>query len=436
MIRSYLIKLNDVFPVWMIFLSLFRFFSQSEADRTSISYAGCLLLLCAVMALDEIMVGKGIRILHYIGINAFLCVAGGLASPVFLRFRDGARGTGLMRGFFIIITTGILIYAARHAAEKPRQSRTAILFDFSFAWLLLVIFVTTVMERSVYSPLVLWNGISCAGLLLSLLIYRTGTGDGSAFSGDLKGFFMPGMLCVLFGMVSVFTAGQSSRIAAGVRAVISVMKRAVDIASAFLTRLLMKIAAWLDSLFSPVKVTEEAPFDVVIPGIAEETVQEEAANPLIGWIAVGFLAVLLAWLVITLLLSLRGRRFAFRLGKKSRFVRRESHPLRELAEFLRKIASALRFEKEYLLHRRSPAGLYVYTRRRLKLRKSRQKKGESPCGFLRRLAETAGTSSSVYGDLAASLEEQFYGNGKMALPAGFAGRYLGQFSADRRAGRF
>ena len=435
MIRTAFIKLNDVFPVWMTFLSLFRFFSQTGADRSSISYGACFLMLFAVMAADEIMIRKSIRILRYVGISAVLSIAGGILSLVFLHIQEGVRGAGIMRGFFAVITAGILVFAARHAAEEPRQARSAAMFDFSFVWLLLVVFVTMMMEKSVRSPLILWNGAACLGVLFSLLLYRTGSGTEGGSAGDLKGFVMPGILCALFGALSVFTAGQSRNIAAAVRTVIRLLKRAADLAAAFLTRILLAFAAWLDGLFSPQEY-EEMPFDVVIPEIPEEVVSEEAANPVIGWIIIGFFVLLAVWLAVVLLLSLRGRRFSFRRGRRSRFVRRESHLLQELAALLGRMSAALRFEKNYLLHRHSPAGLYVYTRRRLKLRKSRQKKGESPCGFLRRLGTLSGAQSSVYGELAHCLEERLYGNGKSDLPGGFTGSYLKQFKADRAAGRF
>lgn len=349
-----------------------------------IAYLPWLAALSAALLINTLLRRHAAPVNAVICANVVMALAVGMLSLQLVTFPADAF---ISRILFFILTALPALHSAMLVTEEPLQRQTVLYLDalvVTTAISLLLVNLGTLDEAD---PLIPLGELSCLGILLSLIVSRLERPQTSASTGRrLTGVLMMAVLFLLLLFLAVLAASHFQGISSGiVGAAVWLGQQLLGVLH-FLGRNLGRFFTWLLSLF-PVKDEE---WILPEPETQAELLEEAAveSNDTMALILLILLGILVAALILFALHRLHGKRWQDAKGAAlpPRKTARQSHLRQKLLLLWQRLLAFLHFQLNYLRHRESPAGILVWTERKLRTSGLPRQKSESPSAYLRRLA--------------------------------------------------
>lgn len=443
--KKLFIQWNILFAELVILAGVFHFF-QHQNHGTTLDYFPWLLSLSFALITNTLLRYRQAPMNFVLIYNGLISICAGILGQHSLVMPEESL---FSRVFFFIFLTCSTAHAAMLVEDEPKQSQIVLYIDILVITTIIMFILRHTGTLTDIDVLIRLCQLSCAGMLLSMIIFRLQFPNSKSGSGSkLRGMFLPGLIFIMLLAIAWFASNNSEGASFGIATAIIYIKDLVLAALMLLVKLMARFFNWFIMLFpaaSETIVLPEAGEDIVIESLAGEA---SADGSLLFIIA----AAAIITVIIVIILKMRGKRWRNNLQAST--VRKEQYRISHLKKgvrmFWKKITQKLIFQMAYFRNRKSAAGLFVWTERKMRRRNISRSVNESPSAWLRRLAasdqgklgpgdaEDAGdttcaadtTSALVYATseesvsallntLAEHLEKQYYQNISLPLPEGF-----------------
>lgn len=345
----------------------------------------------------------------------------------------------------IILTAAPAAHSAMLTDEEPGQQQNVLYLDAAVAATALILFLADKGTLFPTDGLILLGKLTCLALLLSLILSRVGKRPGASHSGrSFAGALILGGLLLLSFLFAVLAASHFQGISSGiVGSVVWLCQQLLQVLRAFGNKV-GSFFLWLLSLF-PAKDEDWIPPEPESTAIMMEETAADSYDT-IALILLILLGIAAMAGIACLLYRLRGKRWQEKSLEERAVpnLPRKNGFRDQLQKLWQKMKQNLRFELSYLRNRRTPAGLLVWTERKLRSTSLSRRESESPPAFLRRLDTQVSMPDKQspppnvqaplpdFQTLANLLERQFYRRTEEALPSGFYREYKKSFVKAKR----
>ena len=410
-VQDFFIRLMTVLAD--IFLSAFVFcLFESRVHILEWNFTPWIIFVFSVFLVDYILARRDIHTNIYFAVNVAAVIFLSIWAQRYFVIDDlRALSTRIL---YAVALSFPVIHGSVVAYKAINRHKMLLYFD---ALVLLEIIFVGLGESTVF-PL---SGqfrtlgmVSVAGYLSALMLNRLSSDDESKKKRIIGQSIMVGFVAFLSGMAliasSAFETASQGLINVGKSIVISIFNAFVWVINLFL--------AWLSSIINTVIIAEVPEIKIKEFGIDKNIYDGKWVIPiLLVAIGLGILGVYL---------RLRGKRIKGEKNKRNKAnILRESHLVRGVSKFFKKITGSIKFVISYLVCYNKVSGLMMWTEYHYKKRFVFREKGETPSDFLIRLTEKVKTEEAKEAlvCLSSYVEKNYYSNEKESLPAGFSANF-------------